>query len=202
MIGRIVRITGRYSAEIREIADSKMGRRSIREDKSIYQAAREEAGFTRAQAADQMDVLSEDRIEKIERGALLPKAEDILAMAKCYRRPELCNYFCTHECRIGQENVEEVRMQDLSQIVLEAIDPLNQLEKEKNRFIEIAVDGTISKNEYADFSRIQMELVNVARAVNPLKLWVNKTIADGKIDEAELKAAKAQLAEGVYLKER
>lgn len=45
-----------------------------------------------------------------------------------------------------------------------------------------------------------MELDNVARAVNSLKLWVNKTIADGKIDEAELKAAKEQLAEGIYSK--
>ena len=25
-------------------------------------------------------------------------------MAVAYRKPELCNYYCTHECRIGQDS--------------------------------------------------------------------------------------------------
>jgi hypothetical protein len=170
-----------------------MARKSIRDNKSVYQIAREEKALTRAQASELMKTISEDRIDKIERGVLLPKAEDILAMAKCYKRPDLCNYFCTHECQIGKENIAEVRMEDLSQIVLEAIAALNRLETEKNRFIEIAVDGEIYEDEYKDFARIQNELNNISMAVSSLQLWVDKTIAEGKINSEELAGAKKTL---------
>ena len=41
-----------------------MGKKSIREDKNIFQLAREEAGLTRAQASETLVFVSESRIEK------------------------------------------------------------------------------------------------------------------------------------------
>ncbi len=177
-----------------------MGRKSVREDKSVYQQAREEANYTRAEASEKMEYVSDDRIDKIERGVIEPKAEDVLAMATCYHRPDLCNYFCSHQCRIGREYVPEVKMQDLSRIVLEAIASLNRLDEEKNRIIEIAVDGTITEDEYSDFSRIQEELNNVSMAIAALQLWVDKSVADGSINENELIAAKEQLQKQQHVK--
>ena len=40
-----------------------MGRRSVKENKSIYQVKREEMGLTREKASERMATLSEDRIE-------------------------------------------------------------------------------------------------------------------------------------------
>ena len=40
-----------------------MGKKSVKEDKSIYQLAREEADMTRAEASEAMDFVSERRLE-------------------------------------------------------------------------------------------------------------------------------------------
>ncbi len=43
-------------------------------------------------------------------------------------------------------------------IVLEMIASLNALEKEKNRLVEITVDGEITEDEYRDFAAIENQL--------------------------------------------
>ena len=158
-----------------------MGRKSTKENKNIYQTSREEAGFTRDAAAEALEFISSDRIEKIESEKSLPHPDEILAMADCYKNPSLCNYYCSHECPIGQEYVPEVKLKDLSQITLEMLASLNTLEKEKNRLIEITVDGIISEDEKEDFERIQAQLAQISLAVDSLQLWVQKAVVDGKI---------------------
>ena len=138
-------------------------------------------GFTREAAAELLEFISSDRIEKIESEKSLPHPDEILAMADCYKNPTLCNYYCSHECPIGQEYVPEVKLKDLSQITLEMLASLNSLEKEKTRLIEITVDGVISEDEKEDFERIQNYLAQIAMAVDSLQLWVQKAIVDGKI---------------------
>ena len=66
------------------------------------------------------------------------------------------------------------------------------LEKEKNRLIEITVDGEITKDEYEDFVDIQKKLMRVSVAVDSLRFWVEKTIADGRIDKELLKLTKEE----------
>lgn len=159
-----------------------MGKKSIKENKNIYQLSREKLEFTREKASEQMAYISADRIEKIESEKSLPHPDEILAMAKCYKAPDLCNYYCSHECPIGQEKVPELKIKDLSQIVLEMLASLNAVDHEKNRLIEITVDGEISKDEMLDFVAIKNQLDKISLSVNTLQLWVDKTIADGKID--------------------
>ncbi len=159
-----------------------MGRKSTKQNKNIYQTSREEAGFTREGAAELLEFISSDRIEKIESERSLPHPDEILAMAEGYKNPSLCNYYCSHECPIGQEYVPEVQFKELSQITLEMLASLNSLEKEKNRLIEITVDGQISDDEIKDFEKIQEQLSQISMAIDSLQLWVQKAIADGRID--------------------
>jgi len=159
-----------------------MGRKSTKENKNIYQTSREDAGLTRDAAAELLEFISSDRIEKIENEKSLPHPDEILAMSDCYKNPTLCNYYCSHECPIGQEYVPEVKLKDLSQITLEMLASLNSLEKEKTRLIEITVDGIISDDEKEDFERIQNQLAQIAMAVDSLQLWVQKAVVDGKIN--------------------
>lgn len=161
-----------------------MGRKSIKENKNIYQVCREQCELTREAAAEKMQYVSADRIEKIESGKSLPHPDEILIMADVYKAPMLCNYFCSHECPIGQENVPEIEEKDLSQITLEMLATLNLLSKERERLIEITVDGEISEDEMKDFKQIQNDLEKMAMAVDSLKLWVSNTIASGKIDKS------------------
>lgn len=159
-----------------------MGRKSTKENKNIYQISREENDLTREAAAEALGFISSDRIEKIESDKSLPHPDEILAMADCYKNPSLCNYYCSHECPIGQEYVPEVKFKDLSQITLEMLASLNALERDKNRLIEITVDGSITPDEMKDFQSIQEQLNQISLAIDSLQLWVQKAIADGKIE--------------------
>ncbi|MCF0130736.1 MAG: helix-turn-helix domain-containing protein [Pseudobutyrivibrio sp.] len=160
-----------------------MGRKSIKENKTAYQLAREAKNLTREAAEDLMTYVSADRIEKIESEKTLPHPEEILAMADAYKAPDLCNYYCTHECPIGQKFIPQVKLKDLSQITLEMVASLNAMEKEKNRLIEITVDGKITDDEMNDFKNIQTRLDEITIAIESLKLWVQKAIAEGNLAE-------------------
>lgn len=159
-----------------------MGRKSTKENKNIYQISREENELTREAAAEALGFISSDRIEKIESEKSLPHPDEILAMADCYKNPSLCNYYCSHECPIGQEYVPEVKFKDLSQITLEMLASLNSLDRNKNRLIEITVDGSITPDEMEDFQNIQSQLNQISMAIDSLQLWVQKAIVDGKIE--------------------
>ncbi len=167
-----------------------MGKKSIKENKNIYFEAREEAGLTRAEASEIIGTISESRLEKLEteKTAILP--EDVVDMARAYKKPELCNYYCTHECRIGKDTVPEVKASSLSEIVLGMLAALNSLDSQKNRLIDITADGVISDDELPDFISIQKQLDQIDMTVESLKLWVASTIADGKIDRDKLNKLK------------
>lgn len=160
-----------------------MGRKSTKENKNIYQLCREKMGYTREAAAERMQHVSADRIEKIESEKTLPHPDEVLAMAKCYKSPALCNNFCSHTCPIGRETISEVESKELTQITLELVSLLNTLDSEKNRLIEISADGEITDSEKEDFLSIKSELEKLSRSVDSLKLWIDNTVASGKADK-------------------
>ena len=121
-----------------------MGKKSTKENKNIYQLNRERLELTREKASELLESVTSDRIEKIENGKSLPHPDEVLAMAKCYQNPLLCNYFCSEECPIGRQYVPKVESKMLSQIVLEMLASLNSIDKKKNRLIEITADGEVS----------------------------------------------------------
>ena len=160
-----------------------MGRKSTKENKNIYQISREKMNYTREIAAEKLGFISSDRIEKIENEKTLPHPEEILAMTVTYKNPMLCNYYCSHECPIGMEYVPEVKAKELSQITLEMLATLNKLSNAKERLIEITVDGQLTKEELPDFFKIKEELEKMALAIDSLNLWIDNTIASGKISK-------------------
>lgn len=170
-----------------------MGKRSVKEDKSIYQLSREEQGLTRAQASELMGFLSESRIEKIENRRSSVYPDEILAMAKAYKKPSLCNSYCANECPIGQQYVPEIEVKELSQIVIEMLASLNALTRQKDRMVEIIADGQVDDEELRDFIAIQDGLEKVSLVAETLKLWVNNTVASGAIDAEKVAAIRAQM---------
>ena len=159
-----------------------MGRSSTRENKTRYQLAREELGLSREKASELLETIATERIEKIESERSLPRPDEVLIMAEKYKTPSLCNYFCARQCPIGQQYVPEIRSSELSDIVLKMLASLNAMDRKKERLIEIAADGTISKDEIDDFVRIQKELERISVTVETLQLWVEKMLANGRID--------------------
>ena len=170
-----------------------MGRQSTRENKNIYQLAREEKGLTREKAADRMPGISSARIEKIEYETQEPTPYDIVQMADCYGRPDLCNYYCSHKCAIGDRYVPEVEISDLSAIILETIAGLNDVSSLTNRLIQIGRDGKITDDEIKDFALISSKLDAISLAVDSLNLWVDRTAGEQKINLDLLREEKEKL---------
>ena len=159
-----------------------MARRSVKENKNIYQTTRENLNLTREEASELLVTISPERIEKIENERSLPYPDEVLTMSDKYKQPMLCNHYCANQCPIGQEYVPEIKLKDLSQIVLETIASLNAMQKKKERLIEITVDGHISEDEIADFVFIQKELEKISIAVETLQLWCERMLDTGVID--------------------
>lgn len=167
-----------------------MGRASTKENKNRYHLAREDMGLTREEAADLLEVITADRIEKIENERIEPQPYDVLVMSQGYKKPSLCNYYCSHECPIGKEYVPEVQVKELSSIVIEMLASLNSVNKTKERLIEIAADGIIAADEIDDFIHIQNELERISITVETLQLWAEKMLANGIIDADQYNARK------------
>ena len=169
-----------------------MGRASTKPNKNQFQLAREAMGLTRERASALLEVITPDRLVKIEGDKTNPYPEEILAMAKVYQMPDLCNYYCSHVCPIGQVYVPEVKLKDLSNIVLEMIASLNRMTFKKDRLIEIAADDGICGDELDEFIEIQNELEKVSVTITALQLWAEKMLSSGAIDTEMYRKRKEQ----------
>ena len=160
-----------------------MGRKSTRENKSIYQITRESLGLTREKAGELIPGFSPERIEKIENERVQIRPDDVKLMAEYYRAPGLCNYYCSEECPIGKGRTPRVESRELVQIAVETINGINRLNRVKDRLLEIAEDGTISPDEYEDFAEIRETLEKLQVSVSTLQLWLEQKMAEGEIRE-------------------
>lgn len=167
-----------------------MGRKSKKENKNIYQMRREELGFSREKASELLKTVPPERIERIESEKSLPHPEEVLVMAEGYKMPNLTNYYCANECPIGRQYVPEIKIKDLSQIVLEMLASLNSVRKKQERLIEITADGLIEEGEIKDFVLIQEELEKISVTVETLQLWSEQMLANNLINRAAYERCK------------
>lgn len=167
-----------------------MGKKSTKENKTKYHLVREELEWSREYASEKLGTIAPERLERIENEKVSPYPEEILTMAEVYKRPSLCNYYCSQHCPIGQQYVPEIEVKELSSIVLEMLASLNSVNKRKDRLIEIAADGKIDNDEIDDFIYIQEELERISITVETLQLWSEKMLANGVIDAEAYQAKK------------
>lgn len=167
-----------------------MGRASTKENKNKYQLIREELGLSREKASELLVTIMPERIEKIESEKSLPHPDEVLTMAEKYKRPSLCNHYCSTQCPIGQQYVPQIEVKELSSIVLEMLASLNSVNKKKERLIEITADGKIEEDEIDDFIYIQDELERISITVETLQLWAERMLVNGVIDAEAYKARK------------
>ena len=160
------------------------------EKKSLFQQLREAKGWSRDEASEQLEIITPERLERIEKGKFAIHPDEVLLMAEKYNAPELVNYYCSKECPIGQRYVPEVKIKDLSQIVLEMLASLNSMQKQQENLIEITADGKIDNSEINKFIEIQNNLEKISITVETLQLWTEQMIATGAIDAKAYKEAK------------
>ena len=112
-----------------------------------------------------MKAVSDSKIEKFEYETQEPTPYDIIQMADAYKRPDLCNYYCSHKCEIGHRYVPEVEVTDCK----------------------------ISDDEMRDFAFISKKLDAISLAIDSLNLWVDKTASEQGLNLELLNAEKEKL---------
>ena len=169
-----------------------MARASTKANKTVYQLTRESLKLTREEASALLETMSPERIEKIENERSLPRPDEVLLMSDRYRQPGLCNHYCANQCPIGRQYVPEIKIKELSQIVLEMLSSLNSMNRQRDRLIEITADGKITDDELEDFIYIQGELERISITVETLQLWCEKMLDNGVIDTTRYNACRAR----------
>lgn len=155
---------------------------------NIYQQFRKEHGnLSREEVENATDGrLTARRLEKIENDQALPHPEDIIEMAKVYKMPELYNFYCTNECAIGKRYIPSIKTGNLSQIVLQMLNTLEDLDDQKRRLVQITVDETISDDEIHDFAKIKKMIEQISMEAQALQIWVEQQENEGKINKVKL----------------
>ena len=154
---------------------------------TIYKKLRNDLKMSRDEVCDyisnnELGYLAPERLERIENGKFNILPEEVILLSEIYKEPALCNHYCSKVCEIGQKYVPEIKTKDLAQIVLEMLSSLNSMKKSQERLIEITADGNIDDDEIKDFVFIQQELERISITVETLQLWVERMLADGKIN--------------------
>ncbi|MBQ3086486.1 MAG: helix-turn-helix transcriptional regulator [Clostridia bacterium] len=153
---------------------------------TVYKAIRKKHGLTREEVCDAAQAkngcLQPERLERIENGKFPITPDEVLLLSAVYGEPAMCNQYCAKECPIGARYVPEVKVKDLSQIVLEMLSSLNAMRKKQERLIEITADGRIDDAEIHDFVFIQSELERISLTVEALQLWVEQMLASNRIN--------------------
>ncbi len=160
-----------------------MGRSSCKENKNIYQLAREELTWSREKTADEIariedgkySYLDKYRLVKIEDESVKTQPEDIVALSKVYNQPELRNYYCCHQCDIGKIDAPEVVYKDsVHEILVNMAISLESVNNKKMRLMEILADGKVDSTEIVDLGKILEELEKISMTIEAIQLWCEK----------------------------
>lgn len=127
------------------------------------------------------------RLNKIENDST-STPDEVYNMSKAYKRPDLCSYYCASEYRIGKEtDAKELKIKELSNIVLGMLNMLHTMDERKEKLISISADGDVDEEELEDFYNIQIEHNQMAELIDTLKLWTDKMIYEGKLMKKNIK---------------
>jgi len=144
--------------------------------------AREKSGFTRESASEAIDGISPSRLEKLENGKTTMQPEDVVLLARAYKEPSLCNYYCTHECAIGRKSIPVLEEKELPQIAIEMVNAVSRLNSQRDVILQIAEDGAVKSDEYRDFADIKNNIDKLLLSAQTLQLWLDKAEAVGNIN--------------------
>ncbi len=160
-----------------------MGRASTKENKNIYQEAREELGWSRERAAEEIskigngrfNYLDKYRLVKIEDESVNIQPDDIVALSKAYNRPVLRNHYCCHDCEIGKLDAPEVTYKgSVHEILVNMAVSLESVNTKKMRLMEILSDGKVDATEAEDLNKIMEELEKISMTIEAIQLWCEK----------------------------
>jgi hypothetical protein len=153
------------------------------EKDSRYKLIRNKKKWSREDAAERLNGMSADRLERIENWKIEPDSSEVVLMEEVYEDPLMWNYYCTTRCAIRKKHIAVIHEKELSQITLEVLSALNTIHQSQQRLIQITVDVKIDEHELNDFIAIQKELKKISESTKSLETWVESKINAKEIDK-------------------
>lgn len=158
-----------------------MGKKATKAADNLYCIARYEAAetndaFSSREKASELLNIDRTRLANIELGNITPYPEEVLAMAKQYNSPELCNSHCSELCPIGKHTISKVEIDDFDRLSLKVLGSLKDIDSIRTSLIAISEDGQIDISEREEFKTILDSLEKISNNATALKIWAEKNI--------------------------
>jgi hypothetical protein len=144
----------------------------------MYKEARDKAGFTQLDASFGAHIGTRT-LAKIESTGKA-KADQVLALSRLYKNPEMVTRFCRKDCPIGQAMAYEILDhidRSLPSVILKLASKQRAYEAALARIMYLAVNKTgrqdFSLEEWADFDEAVQVFFDVSHNIEILKevLW-------------------------------
>lgn len=116
-----------------------------------------------------------------ELGITVPPVDIIVKMADLYRAPQLRTMYCKKECLIGRHLSLATSAASIENITVRIIKQMDdgKLKSIKDRLINIAQDGKVSKQEAIQLRGICEELEEMVEAIGELNIIQERECSDG-----------------------
>ena len=156
-----------------------MGRDAIKAQDNVLYKARKEASIyndrlcSREGAAELLGISVSTLADyELEITKVIP-VDKIILMSDLYNAPYLLTWYCSHECPIGRRmNLQTETGNHLEKTVLKLLRQLraNDVEKIKDKLVDITSDGIISEDETVSLEEILKFLDGLIGAAVELKV--------------------------------
>lgn len=102
----------------------------------------------------------------------------VVRMADLYRAPELLNHFCIEQCPIGPHRAISEKILPVERVTVKLLKKLrvDQIDNIRERLVDIAEDGKITKDEESDMKEINDYLHSLSKTISELELIVKKIV--------------------------
>jgi len=135
----------------------------------MYRRAREKANLSREEAAFRANIGTRT-LAKYEAGETTPPADVVLRLAEVYNDLDLISAYCSRECAIGRVFRPKVKTADIAVSTLRLLAELKDVNDTIDRLVQIVSDGHVSTAEMDDFRTILIELCDLHREIERMKM--------------------------------
>lgn len=136
-------------------------------------AAERDDSFSSAEKVAAMRYMDKAKVLDVENGKADPDPEFVKWMAQSYDAPELINYYCTHQCPLGDKKdaIKKGSLEELSWHLLSGLHFLGEVE---DKIFDLTRDGKISDAEKSEFTKIIDNLKALSVMAESLEVWAKK----------------------------
>lgn len=161
-----------------------MSKYATKANENVFYLARSEAAkfndsLASREGASEMLGTDRTRLARIELGSQDPLPEDVLLMADLYRRPELCNHYCTKICPIGKKTMEPMVEGSLPELAIRSFFAAHDIDQPAEEFLKMMEDGKLDSKDKERLEKILPEIRKTVNVFNTLLVMLSKELERG-----------------------